>query len=95
MRATLTADGTLRVTPETEVEAYALAAWNASRARRKGRGTLAVETTVPEDWTVQFAPATAGTYRIGNRTFAYDGTPVIGTTNHTLDATSGSTGTCP
>lgn len=49
MRAELTAEGTLRITPESGLEAFALAQWNAGRTKRKGKGTvLEVGTVVSE-----------------------------------------------
>jgi hypothetical protein len=46
MRANLTADGTLTITPETPLEAYALSCWQAGQARRKGRTTLEIDASV-------------------------------------------------
>ena len=45
MRATLGQDGTLTITPDSELEAYALSAWSAARTKRGGgRSALVVKT---------------------------------------------------
>jgi hypothetical protein len=46
MKAELTKDGCLRITPQSDLEAYALSCWQAGQARRKGRTTLEIDASV-------------------------------------------------
>jgi hypothetical protein len=48
MRAEITRDGTLRITPQSDLEAYALSCWQAGQARRKGRTTLEIDASVAQ-----------------------------------------------
>lgn len=79
MKATLSADGTLTIAPESELEAYALGHWLVAGKRGK-HGCLAVKTEV-QPTVVPWATGTGAYY-----------TPPLYTLS---DSTSASAGTCP
>jgi len=51
MKAELSADGTLTITPQTATEAFALRCWQDAQTRRKERPALVVKTELePAVW---------------------------------------------